>query len=249
MRRTARQLAQLCIAAALGGRAHAANRVGPQEAQDPSTNRPLRSPAAVTADQLNVPGMRRRPTGQATARRYSVVFFGFRATLGFMKELADLISTGEAARLLGCSRQHVVDLCERGVLPFVSAGSHRRVRRVDVTGLMRSELTRDQERSLWLHRVVAGHLALDPQAVLTLAARNLEHLGQVHPRGMTAQWLDQWQKVLDSGEDAVFGILTSPSPHAVELRQNSPFAGVLSDQERAAVLEAFRNHWRQAHAA
>jgi excisionase family DNA binding protein len=121
-----------------------------------------------------------------------------------MKELADLISTGEAARLLGCSRQHVVDLCERGVLPFVSAGSHRRVRRVDVTGLMRSELTRDQERSLWLHRVVAGHLALDPQAVLTLAARNLQHLGQVHPRGMTAQWLDQWQKVLDSGEDAVF---------------------------------------------
>jgi hypothetical protein len=66
---------------------------------------------------------------------------------------------------------------------------------------------------------------------------------------MTAQWLDQWQKVLDSGEDAVFSVLTSPSPLAVDLRQNSPFAGVLSDQERAAALEAFRNHWRQAHAA
>ena len=166
-----------------------------------------------------------------------------------MRELADLISTGEAARLLGCSRQHVVDLCGRGVLPYVSVGSHRRVRRVDVTGLMRPELTRDQERSLWLHRVVAGRLALDPQAVLTLAARNLQHLRQVHPRGMTAQWLDQWQKVLDSGEDAVFSVLTSPSARAVDLRQNSPFAGVLSDQERAAALEAFRNHWRQAHVA
>jgi excisionase family DNA binding protein len=166
-----------------------------------------------------------------------------------MRELADLISTGEAARLLGCSRQHVVDLCERGVLLYVSVGSHRRVHRVDVTSLMRPELTRDQERSLWLHRVVAGRLALDPQAVLTLAAKNLQHLRQVHPRGMTAQWLDQWEKVLDSGEDAVFSVLTSPSARAVDLRQNSPFAGVLSDQERAAALEAFRNHWRQAHAA
>jgi len=166
-----------------------------------------------------------------------------------MGQQADLISTGEAARLLGCSRQHVVDLCVRGVLPFVSAGSHRRVRRADVTGLMSWELTRDQERSLWLHRVVAGRLALDPDAVLARAGKNLQHLRLVHPRGVTAQWLTEWQKVLDSGEDAVFSALTSPSRHAAELRQNSPFAGVLSQQERTAALEAFRNHWRQAHAA
>jgi excisionase family DNA binding protein len=166
-----------------------------------------------------------------------------------MGRQADLMSTGEAARLLGCSRQHVVDLCEQGVLPFVSVGSHRRVRRADVAGLTRRELTRDQERSLWLHRVVAGRLALDPHAVLARAAENLRHLRQVHPAGMTAQWLDQWQDVLDSGEDAVFSVLTSPSAYAAELRQNSPFAGVLSEQDRAAALEAFRTHWREAHAA
>jgi excisionase family DNA binding protein len=166
-----------------------------------------------------------------------------------MAEPDDLMSTGAAARLLGCSRQHVVDLCERGVLPFVSVGSHRRVRRADVVGLMRRELSRDQERSLWLHRVVAGRLALDPNGVLALAARNLRHLREVHPGGMTAQWLDRWQQVLDRGEDAVFSVLTSPSADAAELRQNSPFAGVLSEQERAAALQAFRTHWRQAHAA
>ncbi len=166
-----------------------------------------------------------------------------------MSQQADLMSTGQAARLLGCSRQHVVDLCGRGVLPFVSVGSHRRVRRADVTGLMSRELTRDQERSLWLHRAVAGRLALDPPAVLAQAGKNLQHLRQVHPVGMTTRWLDEWQKVLDSGDDAVFSALTSSSMHAVELRQNSPFAGVLSKQERIAALEAFRNHWRQAHAA
>jgi hypothetical protein len=114
---------------------------------------------------------------------------------------------------------------------------------------MNHELTRDQERSLWLHRVVAGRLALDPGAVLAHAARNLQHLRQVHLGGMTARWITEWQKVLDSGEDAVFSVLTSPSIYAAELRQNSPFAGVLSADEREAALEAFRNHWRQAHAA
>jgi hypothetical protein len=87
-------------------------------------------------------------------------------------------------------------------------------------GLMSRELTRDQERSLWLHRVVAGRLALDPDAVLAQACKNLQHLRQVHPRGVTAQWLAEWQKVLDSGEDAIFSVLTSSSIHAVELRQN-----------------------------
>jgi excisionase family DNA binding protein len=96
---------------------------------------------------------------------------------------ADLMSTGEAARLLGCSRQHVVDLCERGALPFVSVGSHRRVRRVDVADLIRRELTRDQERSLWLHRVVAGHLALDPHAVLSLWLRTFSTSGRFIPGG------------------------------------------------------------------
>ncbi len=102
---------------------------------------------------------------------------------------------------------------------------------------------------MWLHQVVAGRLALDPDAVLGQARKNLQHLGSVHLSGMTAQWLTEWQKVLDSGEDAVFAALTSRSAHAVELRQNSPFAGVLSAEERTAALEAFRNHWRQAHPA
>jgi len=159
------------------------------------------------------------------------------------------MSTGEAARLLGCSRQHVVDLCVRGALPFVSVGSHRRLRRADVTGLVSRELSKDQERSLWLHQVVAGRLALDPDTVLAQARKNLQHLKRVHPGGMTAQWLAEWQKVLDSGTDAVFSALTSPSIHAADLRQNSPFAGVLSTEERTAALEAFRHHWRQVHAA
>src|SRR5260370_32189275 len=101
-----------------------------------------------------------------------------------MGQQADLMSTGEAARLLGCSRQHVVDLCVRGVLPFVSVGSHRRVRRADVMGLISRELTMDQERSLWLHPAAAVRPALDPDAELARPPNNLHHLSHVNPGGM-----------------------------------------------------------------
>lgn len=161
----------------------------------------------------------------------------------------DLLTTGQAARLLACSRQHVVDLCERGMLACVSVGAHRRVPRADVDALARAALTRDQERSLWLHRVVAGHLAVDPERVLAQARANLEQLESVHPDGASAGWLAQWGEVLDAGVDAVFEVLTSRRPQAVELRQNSPFAGVLDERERQATLAAFRTHWQAAHAA
>ncbi|WP_019869015.1 helix-turn-helix domain-containing protein [Salinispora oceanensis] len=72
----------------------------------------------------------------------------------------ELLSTGRAAKLLGSSRQQVVNLCERGDLPFVRVGAHRKVRREHVEALLRPRqpLTRDQLKSLWLHQAVAGGL-------------------------------------------------------------------------------------------
>lgn len=53
-------------------------------------------------------------------------------------------------------------------------------------------------------------------------------------------WLAQWRKILDAGVDAIFEVLTSPSPRAGKLRPNRPLAGVLDEQERQAALAAFR---------
>jgi excisionase family DNA binding protein len=163
--------------------------------------------------------------------------------------MQELLTTGEAAALLGSSRQHVVDLCERGVLSCIKAGTHRRVRRDDVEAILRPHLTRDQFKALWLHRAVAGRLVTDPDAVLSKARANLDRLCQVHPDGMAKVWLDRWQVVLDEGVEAVLEILTSRAPAAVELRQNSPFAGVLPETDRRAVLTAFTSSWRRDRAA
>ena len=154
----------------------------------------------------------------------------------------ELLTTGEAARILGTSRQHVVDLCDRGDLPFVTVGSHRRVSRADVEALRTrtQRLTRDQRRSLWLNTAIAGKLTADPDTVLDVARRNLAHLQTVHTRGQGAKWLSEWERVLGGSVEDVIEVLTSTSPRARELRQNSPFAGVLTPAERTQVLNAFK---------
>jgi excisionase family DNA binding protein len=44
--------------------------------------------------------------------------------MGMERIESPLLSTGDAASFLGVSRQHVVDLCDRGDLIFVWVGSH-----------------------------------------------------------------------------------------------------------------------------
>lgn len=155
-----------------------------------------------------------------------------------------LLRTGEAAELLGCTRQHVVDLCDRGVLPFSRVGSHRRVRRGDVmqlaAGASPGTLRREQERNLWLHTAVAGDLVQDPDRVLERAEKNLARLVQAHPRGQARRRLEDWHRILRQPVAGIVAVLTSPSERSVELRQNSPFAGVLAPERRLAVLNAFR---------
>lgn len=172
-------------------------------------------------------------------------------TGGMADVLADpesLLTTGEVAQLLGSSRQHVVDLCERGVLPCESVGTHRRIRAVDAYALQRSGerggLTDDALRSLWLHTAVAAKIVSDPQRTVHRARRNLDALVDHHPRGNAARQLQRWDRFLRGPVDDLVDALTSRSTRSVELRQNSPFAGVLTDRERARVLDAFRTSRR-----
>ncbi|MEU6023648.1 helix-turn-helix domain-containing protein [Micromonospora sp. NPDC047134] len=154
----------------------------------------------------------------------------------------ELLTSGQVAKLLGCSRQQVVNLCERGDLPFVRVGAHRRVRREHVEAMLRPRqpLTRDQLKSLWLHQAVAGCLVVDPDDVLGKASENLDRLLRQHRGTMSEVWLRRWQDKINEGVGSVLWALTSEDPEAVELRQNSPFAGVLSQSQRRKVLDSFK---------
>jgi len=175
------------------------------------------------------------------------VFFVFSVDNGKVNS-DDLIRTGEAAVLLGCSRQHVVDLCNSGRLSVVrGGGSHRYVRRSDVLALASRLLTREQEQSRWLHAAIASRLVAEPDLVLERARANIDRFSAVHAGTMAAHWLGLWRDTLDAGPDQVLSALVSETPQAAEMRQNSPFAGILPADERRAVLESFRRHWREGH--
>ena len=152
-------------------------------------------------------------------------------------ETDELLTTGEAAALLSSSRQHVVDLCERGQLPFATVGTHRRIRRDDVEAVRTrtNRLTRDQWRSLWLAYAIAGKIIQDPDKAIDLARENLAAM-RLASQGQARRWLDEWEYLLDGSIDKLLRSLVSPSPKSRELRQNSPFAGLLNQQERNQAL-------------
>jgi excisionase family DNA binding protein len=166
-----------------------------------------------------------------------------RTVLHDVAEVPDeLLTTGEAAKLINSSRQHVVDLCRQGVLPYTSVGTHRRIRRQDVEALKsRSErLRREDRRSLWLAYATAGEIVRDPATALE-RARNQVALMRPTARGQARLWLDEWSRLLDGPLDALLSTLTDPSLRGREMRQNSPFAGLLTDDERATIIASWRD--------
>lgn len=151
----------------------------------------------------------------------------------------DLISTGRAASLLGCSRQHVVDLCDSGRLPSVRIGTHRRVPVSAVEALTRA--SSESTAARLLHVAVAGRLITDPDTVLAIARRNIASAQSTHRSdGLTAQHLREWEGLLDAGLPSLLRALLSEGDRFVTLRSSSPFAGVLTDDERRAVLSSAR---------
>lgn len=154
-----------------------------------------------------------------------------------------LLTTGEVARLLGVSRQHIVDLCDRGDLTYEMRGSHRRIRLRDATRAVqhRTRMSRDQRRSLWLAHAVAGELVARPDFVI---GKGRDNLMLVQMKG-AAKWNDEWRKLLNGTVEDILVALTSTSLRSRELRQNSPFAGVLSEERRRQILDAFASRRRE----
>ena len=104
-------------------------------------------------------------------------------------------------------------------------------------------LTREERRSLHLHAAIAAKLAEDPSVVLAQARHVLELMLETHPEA--ASLLREWELLLDLPVPHLRSLLTDPRPHARELRQVTPFAGVLTARERAAVYRKFADDNRE----
>jgi transcriptional regulator with XRE-family HTH domain len=101
-------------------------------------------------------------------------------------------------------------------------------------------LTREDRRSLWLHAAIADHLQREPEATLRRAQQNLRRMAAANPAA--APLLDEWRAILSRPPGDIADVLVDPRPHARELRQVTPFGGILSARERTDAYTTFRRN-------
>lgn len=93
-------------------------------------------------------------------------------------------------------------------------------------------------RSLAMHCRIAQKVARDPD-LLDKARENLERWA-AKSKGPKPRYLREWEHILDRPWPAIAELITSMSEEANRLRSSSPFAGVLTEDERDQVYAAFR---------
>jgi transcriptional regulator with XRE-family HTH domain len=98
-------------------------------------------------------------------------------------------------------------------------------------------LTREDRRSLLLHGAIAKQLRRDPETTLQIAGTNLDRMSEQHPDA--SRLLDEWGTILGRSVESIVETMLDPSLHARDLRQVTPFAGVLTAAERTAVYTRF----------
>lgn len=108
---------------------------------------------------------------------------------------------------------------------------------VQVSVTIVPQLTREDRRSLALHAAIAEHLVARPDETISRARATLKRMCDVNPRASAL--LREWNVVLQRPLNALLPVLSDESLWARELRHVTPFAGVLSARERAAVYREF----------
>ena len=95
-----------------------------------------------------------------------------------------------------------------------------------------------EARSLAMHALIARKIERDP-TLLAIAHRNIERWS-TRWKDSPPAWLKEWREVLRQPWQHVAALITEPSERGARVRQSSPFAGVLTSEERWRVYEAFR---------
>ncbi len=147
------------------------------------------------------------------------------------------LTQGQLAELAATSRERINTYEREHVSP--QADTLERV-----LGAMQSELvavrvlTFEERRSLAISTAVAVKLAENPAAVLAKGRENIVKMRSIGSGEQ--QWVDVWESLLGLGAGPVGALLTSVDQFARDLRQSSPFAGVLSEGERRDVLRGLQ---------
>jgi hypothetical protein len=150
-----------------------------------------------------------------------------------VQAVVDLAESVRSERESGRRRRHTLE-------PRMTVGRERArsLRPRDIVGVDQTPLEphrRAQLRSLAYHRALAPRL----RRAMVDDARHL--LWDWRDRGVIdPQYADEWESILERPLPEIRRVLVSDDPHAHDLRQNSPFPGLLTEPERRRILEEIR---------
>jgi excisionase family DNA binding protein len=151
-----------------------------------------------------------------------------------VSELVELLEEVDAGRAKGVNRPLSAVIKER---------QRRSAEAIDVDRLLQPRRSRSHRtaelQALAYHRLVAERL---DERLVEEARRRLRRWraeGRIDPR-----WGDEWERILARPPSYIARAIGADSPRARELRQTSPFAGALTEQERRALTRAVEERTR-----
>ena len=102
-------------------------------------------------------------------------------------------------------------------------------------------LTREDHRSLIYHHALAKILRQDSVSTIKRAKRSLMKMRREHPG--VRPLFDRWQVWLDLPIEELTSRMLDPGMMAREMRQVTPFAGLLEPRDRVRLLKRFRREY------
>lgn len=99
-------------------------------------------------------------------------------------------------------------------------------------------LTREDHRSLFYHRAIVEKLNKSPQPIIKHAIRSLGRLRKLHPGAK--ELFDRWKTWLNMPLKELVLVILDPGTDARDMRQVSPFSGILTAGERAQIIRRFK---------
>jgi hypothetical protein len=148
--------------------------------------------------------------------------------------LLDLYESTSAARELGGRRLHVMEpALVEGRMRADALEPKQLVAATDAGSTESHDRTERRNRAY--HAAVARRLTRDMVRDALHQLRRWSEEGNIDPR-----YAAQWEALLDRPLPEIRRALAEDSQRARDLRQNSPFAGLLSEPERRKILEEIR---------
>ncbi len=161
--------------------------------------------------------------------------------LEFLEDIAgQTVRPADAARLLGISQPALKRWLDGGEISAVTTPRGRReiplsellVQRLIPRRSRRTHRTAELQ-ALAYHRLIAERLDDEIVDEARMRLRRWRRESRIHPR-----WSNEWERVLALPLPEIKRAISADTKRARELRQTSPFAGMLTEQERQRLVKA-----------